>query len=106
MKFSHLHLHSHYSLLDGMSTIDEILSRVQELEMENVALTDHGNLYGAIEFYKKAKARGIHPVIGCELYLAPRTIYDKDPNFDTHYFHLLVFAKTILAIKICLSSLV
>jgi len=93
MKFAHLHLHSHYSLLDGMSTIDEILSRVKELEMESAALTDHGNLYGAIEFYKKAKEKGIHPVIGCELYLAPRTIYDKDPNFDANYFHLLVFAK-------------
>jgi len=94
MKFVHLHLHSHYSLLDGLSTIDEILKRTQELGMDAVALTDHGNLYGAIEFYRKAKEHNIKPILGCELYLAPRSLYDKDPAKDSEYFHLLVLAET------------
>lgn len=93
MKFVHLHLHSHYSLLDGLSKIDEIIERVKSLGMDAVALTDHGVLYGAIEFYQKAKAAGIKPIIGCELYLAPRTLYDKDPQKDSGYFHLLVLAE-------------
>jgi len=93
MKFVHLHLHSHYSLLDGLSKIDEILDRVKELGMEAVALTDHGVLYGAIEFYTKAKAKGIRPILGCELYLASRTLYDKDPAKDSNYFHLPVLVK-------------
>lgn len=93
MKFCHLHLHSHYSLLDGLSKIDEILARVRELGMEAVALTDHGVLYGAIEFYTKAKEAGIKPILGCELYLAPRTLYDKDPVKDTNYFHLPVLVE-------------
>lgn len=93
MKFVHLHLHSHYSLLDGLSKIEEIISRAKELKMEAIGLTDHGVLYGAIEFYKAALAAEIKPIIGCELYLAPRTLYDKDPQFDSDYFHLLVFAK-------------
>ena len=65
MKFAHLHLHSHYSLLDGMSKIDDIVKRVKDLNMEAVGLTDHGVMYGSVEFYKKAKAAGLKPVIGC-----------------------------------------
>jgi DNA polymerase-3 subunit alpha len=93
MKFVHLHLHSHYSLLDGLSKIDEIISRVKELGMTAVALTDHGNLYGAIEFYQKAKKEGIKPIIGCELYLAARSRYAKEPGLDSEYFHLPVLCK-------------
>ncbi|MFN7088723.1 MAG: PHP domain-containing protein, partial [Candidatus Paceibacteria bacterium] len=93
MKFVHLHLHSHYSLLDGLSKIDEILDRIKELGMDAVALTDHGVLYGAIEFYTKAKSKGVKPIIGCELYLAPRTLYDKDPNRDSFYYHLPVLVE-------------
>src|SRR3989344_4878267 len=93
MRFTHLHLHSHYSLLDGLSKIDEIVSRVKELGMDSVALTDHGNLYGAIEFYQKASKEGIKPILGCELYLAPRTLYDKEPGRDSEYFHLLLLCK-------------
>lgn len=93
MKFAHLHLHSHYSLLDGMSKIDEIVARVKELGMEAVALTDHGVLYGAIEFYTKAKTNGIKPIIGCELYLAQRSLYNKESQLDSDSFHLLVLAK-------------
>ena len=69
-KFTHLHLHSHYSLLDGLPKIDEILDYIKSQGMDSVALTDHGVLYGAVEFYKKAKARGIKPIIGCEVYQA------------------------------------
>lgn len=93
MRFVHLHLHSHYSLLDGLSKIDEIISRVKELGMDAVALTDHGNLYGAIEFYQKAKKEGIKPILGCELYIAARSLYDKEPGRDSEYSHILVFCK-------------
>ncbi len=93
MNFAHLHLHSHYSLLDGMSKIDDIVKRVKDLKMETVGLTDHGVMYGSVEFYKKAKAAGLKPIIGCELYLAPRKMTDKDPQLDRGYFHLLAFAK-------------
>jgi DNA polymerase-3 subunit alpha len=93
MRFVHLHLHSHYSLLDGLSKIDEIVARAKELGMEAVALTDHGNLYGAIEFYQKATKEGIKPIIGCELYVAPRSRFDKEPGRDAEYFHLPVLAR-------------
>ena len=66
MKFTHLHTHSHYSLLDGLAKIDDLVNRVKELGMDSIALTDHGNLYGAIEFYQKAKAAGIKPILGVE----------------------------------------
>src|SRR3989344_4266939 len=93
MKFTHLHTHSHYSLLDGLSKIDDLISRVKELGMDSVALTDHGNLYGAIEFYKKAKAAEIKPIIGCELYVSKRSHLDKTPNVDDERYHLVVLAK-------------
>ena len=92
-KFTHLHLHSHYSLLDGLSKIDNILDRVKELGMDSVALTDHGVLYGAIEFYQKAKAKGIKPIIGVEVYEAIRTMNDKVPNLDARRFHLILLVK-------------
>lgn len=93
MRFTHLHTHSHYSLLDGLSKIDGLINRVKELGMDSVALTDHGNLYGAIEFYKKAKAAGIKPIIGCELYVAKGNHFDKRPNVDDERYHLIVLAK-------------
>ena len=99
MRFSHLHLHSHYSLLDGMSTVDDIVGRTKELGMSSVALTDHGVMYGAVEFYEQAKKAGIHPVVGCELYLASRTMYDKDPQKDSEIFHLLLLAETNVGYK-------
>ncbi|MBC7074409.1 PHP domain-containing protein, partial [Candidatus Parcubacteria bacterium] len=74
-RFVHLHVHSHYSLLDGLPKIDDILDYVKKLGMEAVALTDHGNIYGAVEFFEKAKEKGIKPIIGCEVYLAFETIY-------------------------------
>lgn len=93
MKFTHLHVHSHYSLLDGLAKIDELLDRCQELGMDSIALTDHGVLYGAVEFYQKAKKRGIKPIIGCEMYLAPNGILNKRPKIDDKYYHLILLAK-------------
>ena len=72
MGFAHLHVHTEYSLLDGVCRIQKLVRRVRELGQSSVAITDHGNLYGAVEFYRACKAEGIHPVIGCEVYVAPR----------------------------------
>jgi DNA polymerase-3 subunit alpha len=99
MKFTHLHTHSHYSLLDGLAKIDALIKRAKELGYEALALTDHGNLYGAIEFYKKAKAAGIKPIIGMEAYLAPRKITDKVPKVDSKSFHLILLAKNLEGYK-------
>ncbi len=93
MKFTHLHVHSHYSLLDGLSKIDELLDRVKELGMDSVALTDHGNIYGAVEFYKKAKDRGIKPIIGSEIYLALESMHQERPNVDDKRYHLVLLVK-------------
>lgn len=92
-KFIHLHLHSHYSLLDGLSKIDEILDRIKELGMDSVAITDHGVMYGAIEFYQKAKAKGIKPIIGCEFYEAVENMEEKNPQVENKRFHLILLAK-------------
>ncbi len=92
-KFTHLHVHSHYSLLDGLPKIDLLINHVKKLGMDSVALTDHGNLYGAIEFYKAAKAQGIKPIIGCEVYLALEGMDQKRPNIDNKSYHLVLLAK-------------
>ena len=86
MKFTHLHTHSHYSLLDGLAKIDSLVNRAKELGMDSIALTDHGNLYGAVEFYQKAKAAEIKPILGVEAYVA-----SDDPQ--NKYFHLILLAK-------------
>ncbi|HUD09089.1 MAG TPA: DNA polymerase III subunit alpha, partial [Candidatus Saccharimonadales bacterium] len=91
--FTHLHVHSHYSLLDGLAKIDELLDRAKELGMESLALTDHGVLYGAIEFYQKAKERGIKPIIGCEMYVAPNGLANKRAKIDDTRHHLILLAK-------------
>jgi len=93
MKFVHLHVHSHYSLLDGLAKIDDLISKAQELGFNALALTDHGNLYGAIEFYKKAKKSGIKPIIGCEVYLAPRSRFEKTAKVDSKSYHLTLLCK-------------
>lgn len=93
MRFTHLHTHSHYSLLDGLSKIDELVAKAKEMGMEAMAITDHGVMYGAIEFYKKAKKAGIKPIIGCELYIAENSMYDKRPNIDDKRYHLIVLAE-------------
>jgi DNA polymerase-3 subunit alpha len=93
IKFTHLHTHSHYSLLDGLPKIPELLDYVKELGMDSVALTDHGVMYGAVEFYKEAKARGIKPIIGCEVYVAYEGHLDKRPNIDSKSYHMILLAK-------------
>lgn len=92
-KFTHLHTHSHYSLLDGLPKIDALLERVKELGMESVAITDHGALYGAVEFYKKAKSRGIKPIIGAEMYLAFESMEQRRPNIDDARYHFILLVK-------------
>ena len=78
MSFVHLHVHSTYSLLDGFSDLTKLVKRVQDLGMPAIALTDHGTMYGAVEFYKAAKAVGVKPIIGLESYLSARSMQDKD----------------------------
>ena len=91
--FTHLHVHSEYSLLDGANRIKELPKRVKELGMNSVAITDHGVMYGAVEFYKACQKEGIKPIIGCEVYVAPRTRFDKEANIDNKYNHLILLAK-------------
>jgi len=93
MKFTHLHVHSHYSLLDGLPKIGELLDYAKELGMDSVALTDHGVMYGAVEFYKKAKEKGIKPIIGCEIYLAKERMEQKRPRIDDKRYHLVLLVK-------------
>lgn len=91
--FVHLHIHSEYSLLDGANRIKDLPIRAKELGMDAIALTDHGSMFGVIDFYKACKANGIKPIIGCEVYVAPRSRKDKDPNLDARYNHLILLAK-------------
>lgn len=102
--FVHLHLHTEYSLLDGACSIhkkDEkqetvpLIARAKELGMKAIAITDHGAMYGAISFYKECKAAGIKPIIGCEVYVAARTRFDKNPAFDAERYHLVLLAKNM-----------
>lgn len=92
-KFTHLHVHSHYSLLDGLPKIPDLVARAKELGMDSLALTDHGVLYGAIEFYKACKAQEIKPIIGIETYVAPNGMENKRPNIDDTRYHLILLAK-------------
>ena len=92
-KFVHLHIHSEFSLLDGANRIKDIPVRAKELGMDAIAITDHGAMFGVIDFYKACKANGIKPIIGCEVYVAPRSRKDKDPNLDSRYNHLILLAK-------------
>jgi DNA polymerase-3 subunit alpha len=99
MKFVHLHTHSHYSLLDGLAKIDELVGRAKEFGMKALAITDHGNLYGAIEFYKKATKAELKPILGVEAYLAPRTRFEKTAKIDDQYFHLTLLAENEIGWK-------
>lgn len=93
MDFVHLHVHTEYSLLDGAAKIKDLISRTKELGMTSIAITDHGAMFGVIDFYKEAKAQGIHPIIGCEVYLAKRTMFDKEPDKDKFSNHLILIAE-------------
>ena len=92
MDFVHLHMHTEYSLLDGANKIKELVARVKELGMNAVAITDHGNMFGAIELYKECKSAGIKPIIGCEMYVAPRSRFEKEAKLDTEPNHLVLLA--------------
>ncbi|MFA6492832.1 MAG: DNA polymerase III subunit alpha [Patescibacteria group bacterium] len=92
-KFVHLHLHTHYSLLDGLGKIPEIVSRAKQLGMESLAITDHGVMYGVIEFYQECQKQGIKPIIGVETYVAPREMTSKVPRIDANPYHLVLLAK-------------
>lgn len=97
--FVHLHNHSHFSLLDGLSKIEDLVKKTKALGMDAVALTDHGYMYGTIEFYKTAKAQGIKPIIGMEAYVAPRKMSDREPNIDDKKYHLVLLAKNNIGYK-------
>ena len=92
-QFVHLHIHSEFSLLDGANRIKDLPVRAKELGMDAMAITDHGVMYGAIDFYKACKKEGIKPIIGCEVYVAPRSRFDREPGIDNKYNHLILLAK-------------
>ncbi|TXI90658.1 MAG: PHP domain-containing protein, partial [Chryseobacterium sp.] len=91
--FVHLHNHTHYSLLDGLQKVPQMLDRVAELGQRSVAITDHGTMSGAIEFYKLCKERGIRPIVGMETYVSPRKHTDKSSAEDRNPYHLTLLAK-------------
>ena len=94
MAFTHLHVHTEYSLLDGSNKIKEYVKRVKELGMDSAAITDHGVMYGVIDFYKEAKANGIKPILGCEVYVAPNSRFDKEVGGkEDRYHHLVLLAE-------------
>ena len=93
MAFTHLHVHTEYSLLDGAARITDVVARAKELGMDSLAITDHGVMFGVIDFYKECKKQGIKPVIGCEVYTAARTMLDKDADKDKYQGHLVLLAK-------------
>ena len=93
MAFAHLHVHTEYSLLDGACRIPDLVKRAKELEMDSLAVTDHGVMYGAVAFYQACSAEGIKPIIGCEVYVAPRSMEDKEHGIDNDYSHLILLCE-------------
>ena len=94
MSFAHLHVHTEYSLLDGSNKIKECVARVKELGMNSVAITDHGVMYGVIDFYRAAKKAGINPILGCEVYVAPGSRFDREQvKGEDRYYHLVLLAE-------------
>jgi len=92
--FVHLHVHTEYSLLDGMCRIPQLIARAKQLGMTSIAITDHGNMYGVIDFYTAARAAGLKPIIGCELYVSPTTRSSRDAS-SRNPFHLTLLAKNM-----------
>ena len=99
LDFVHLHVHTEYSLLDGANRIKDLIRRVGELGMKSIAITDHGVMYGVIDFYKEAVAKGIKPIIGCEVYTARRSRLDKQPGIDADQGHLVLLARDMAGYK-------
>ena len=94
MAFCHLHTHTEYSLLDGEAGIKKLVKRVKELGMTSCAITDHGMMYGVVDFYRECRANGIKPVIGCEVYVAPGSRHDREKNAgEDRYYHLILLAE-------------
>ena len=94
MEFTHLHVHTEYSLLDGSNKIKEYVARVKELGMDSAAITDHGVMYGVIDFYRAARAEGINPILGCEVYVAPGSRFDREAGSgEDRYYHLVLLAE-------------
>ena len=112
MDFCHLHVHSDYSLLDGAAKINDLIRAAGERDLSSIALTDHGNMCGAIAFYKAAKKAGIKPIVGCEMYMAPgpRTDRRRDPTTGVSSFHLTVLARNYQGyqnlVELCSTSFV
>src|SRR3989338_9429749 len=95
MSFVHLHVHSHYSLLDGLPKIGQLVKKAAEYKMPAVALTDHGVMYGLVEFYQKAKAAGVKPILGVEAYVARNGHQNKRPGIDISPYHLILLARNL-----------
>ena len=94
MAFTHLHVHTEYSLLDGSSKIKELAARAKELGMDSMAITDHGAMFGVIDFYRAAKENGIKPILGCEVYVSPASRFDRENvNGEDRYYHLVLLAE-------------
>ena len=91
--FVHLHVHTEYSLLDGACRIERLMDRLKELGQNACAITDHGAMFGVIDFYRAAKKAGIKPIIGCEVYVAPRTRFDKTYDLDREAYHLILLCE-------------
>ena len=98
-EFTHLHVHTEYSLLDGASKLKQLAKRAKELGQTALAITDHGVMYGCIDFYVACKDAGIKPIIGCEVYVAPRTRFDKVHAFDKERYHLILLAENDIGYK-------
>ena len=95
IKFTHLHVHTEYSLLDGSAKIKDLVKRAKELGMDSLAITDHGAMFGVIDFYKACKEEGIKPIIGCEVYVAPKSRFEKNGREGVSYYHLILLAENM-----------
>src|SRR5476649_872920 len=92
-QFCHLHLHTEYSLLDGSGKVKNLMKKAKELGMKSIAITDHGVLYGLVDFYKAAKENGIKPILGCEVYVVPKSMHIKQPDKENATYHLVLLVK-------------
>jgi DNA polymerase-3 subunit alpha len=98
-EFVHLHLHTEYSLLDGACRIEELLNQAQKLGMTSMAVTEHGNMFSAVTFHDAARKRGIKPILGCEVYVAPGSRLDRSTNLGENFNHLVLLAETEIGFK-------